>query len=1167
MRRHTKNSGFTLVEMIAVLVIVGVLAAVAGMGIVKAAQAFAFNSEATALSQKAELAMDRLRRSLENLTDISSATSSSIGVSRLSGETIVTERYYVSGSDLMLTSSESGAGTNTLTDLVDSFSLSYKMADDSAWSFGSNLEDLARIEFTLTMEGPNGTSMSFANYVVPRNTYIPDIQRRYYPAGSTTGSAPGCFVATAAFGSDSDSRVFALTQFRDQYLTQYSLGRWFLNFYNENGPGMAQTLHSHYWLKSLVRLLLLPAAGFAFLAMYFPLGFVLIGAMAWLLSRLVIAARNERRKAGAAPAGASGAVLLSLVIAMVVMAAIGAGMVSMYSASNTSSAATPFTARAHYIAESGLRYAGWILEDNLNDDTFITTDLHKKSFAVDDDSFYLEILTYWYDTGTSTTPSSNLSASAWGGLPKKVLTIPDDAGGFLTVEKSDGSSELVRYNSITVNAASDDLGFSLTSTPSGTYKTRGRILPAAKIPSAGTIRAANLGDSSGDSLEIDLDSLAGENDTFLFPKMMGIITLTDASNKDWYIMYDSVDYDSDKLVGIRNCPGRTALPSGGITVNAGTPVQLERYAMFVSTGIAGEAGFQAQDTISRSQSMGTVSMYRGVEGGIDFNDPNDINKVDPVLGSAAIEDGAIKITGTEQTYSYTEPVVYQQESLIAVDWQDELIDTLNLEDIWNRSSRLLSYDLQVKVKFTENQDDLTAPYVNVPGSYMPGLSFRTYCSGGQCNYYGLSFMRGVQGRTEVSSGGDGCGGGDSTYEEDDDIADGFFSEHGSNTSISVCGDTYSSWNDYAPKDGVPYLMFWQKYLDPDDDSGSGCGGGEESLFDWISYVQLVDVEEVSVYYYEPVTCWGEWNWHGIILRFDEYDVNWAGGWYEGEIPGDSRNSRLYLCSDRWSRQWARQGPYTAWKLTDKYGLFRTSTVEGVTVLGIPGGAIVRNPATVSANSSTTGSPVPNVAYIVDPESVNDSYQQSKGTNNYRIYPKEWATLMVRIIEMQGDFDCDGADDNRVNAVAMYAASPDANGSNASSDDKDGNRVAYARNSPVKWPEDSEYFTLGVMGSRHYTSKEITAPRGCGDDYDIVRLAGRGQDSEGDYVVTYSGTFTTEDYDFTSNVEEVEFGLHTLGIDATADSNGNPTETCYFDDLYWSFWEGGATGVMPGVQQQ
>lgn len=72
-----------------------------------------------------------------------------------------------------------------------------------------------------------------------------------------------CFIATAAFGTDTDGRIDTLRSFRDRYLLTNGPGRWFVAFYYEKSPPLADVVRSTPWLRAAVRILLLPLIGLA----------------------------------------------------------------------------------------------------------------------------------------------------------------------------------------------------------------------------------------------------------------------------------------------------------------------------------------------------------------------------------------------------------------------------------------------------------------------------------------------------------------------------------------------------------------------------------------------------------------------------------------------------------------------------------------------------------------------------------------------------------------------------------------------------------------------------------------------------------------------------------------------------------------------------------------
>jgi hypothetical protein len=72
-----------------------------------------------------------------------------------------------------------------------------------------------------------------------------------------------CFVATAAFGTEMSAKIDILRSFRDGYLLTNGPGRAFVEFYYEHSPPIAAAIESQGWLRTAVRILLMPMIGLA----------------------------------------------------------------------------------------------------------------------------------------------------------------------------------------------------------------------------------------------------------------------------------------------------------------------------------------------------------------------------------------------------------------------------------------------------------------------------------------------------------------------------------------------------------------------------------------------------------------------------------------------------------------------------------------------------------------------------------------------------------------------------------------------------------------------------------------------------------------------------------------------------------------------------------------
>ncbi len=155
MKKENRQKGFTLIEMIVSLVLVGILSAFAGMGIVAGVQGYLFAKETASVNEKAQLALMRINRELLECYNCNGTATASL-VNQPFENNLGTRYIRQVGSNIVIADTWAGDG-----DIL--------------------LDNVAAGSFTMIYQGDKNIQISFKSSVTPSGASVPPFTSRVYP--------------------------------------------------------------------------------------------------------------------------------------------------------------------------------------------------------------------------------------------------------------------------------------------------------------------------------------------------------------------------------------------------------------------------------------------------------------------------------------------------------------------------------------------------------------------------------------------------------------------------------------------------------------------------------------------------------------------------------------------------------------------------------------------------------------------------------------------------------------------------------------------------------------------------------------------------------------------------------------------------------------------------
>ena len=817
-----KQRGFTLFEIIITLILVGIVSAVAGLGIVSFVEGYLFVKDNSIVAGKAQVALARITRELTDLHSIPSPTSNaattSITFDKVSGATSIGLGGNGNSEILIATgtagSNPSFSSGDILVDQVSGLSFDYKKSSNNWNPAADDIRDLSHIVINLSMSNAGGGSnFTFSTVVNPRNN-------------GNAGGAPiptpdnppaftqSCFIATSAYGNSSHPMVVILRQFRDRYLNTWSIGRRFTNLYYTYSPRISGIIETNSCLKIIVRILLLPIVSISFLIIYakgaIPLVLMITAFSFWAFIRFKKANRRSGTKTAQRISlknsiffSDHGSVLIGIIFSILIISVLGVVIFSMVDTSSMRQTVDKVSKNSYYLAESGFRYAASQFlhstdssNNGRNDDqNAMANTLDGRTLNMTEGAIQLEVIPFYLVSSSDQAVGATTLNVRFPGAAPNGFSVPST--GKLQIRTQTRPNASTAYTTITkqyqYTSFSSNMFTLLSSNPITTEIPEWTSVTVIANPSsqqnitpgsAATLMLSNPVASSGFFMPPKNGKFQIQGNSVIY-RYDYCETDSNSNTSTLHGIYDSDDPQSTDTFSVSTTTD--IIPNDFFTIKSiGTYAGVSRTVTFITP----------VDFMDSSDSDTQKTTYSDT---FDTN-PGTSNSAsnwhDSVFGSHAIAtvsggtksgdttaNNALKVTGT---YSYNSGTSFFSDdiflSLIPFKWSQNYANFLAS---WQANEKTLSYDAQVKLKLPQ-QD-----------YYMGGINFRMKLSSSSISglsSLSLSLQRG---------------------------------RNGSSCFLFFCTDDDGIDNSLVPVDDTATIVLWKKTE------------GQSHGLDWIAY-KIID---------------------------------------------------------------------------------------------------------------------------------------------------------------------------------------------------------------------------------------------------------------------------------------------------------------------------------------